>query len=268
MLAAAVAYADRGWPAHPLRGKVPLVPDWPTAASLDHDQLRAWWARWPAANVGIVTGPRSGLAVLDVDPRNGGRSSLAKLEEQELLLGTLMQITGGGGLHILYQHPGHKVKSHAGALGAGLDVKGDGGQIVAAPSLHPDTGERYAWSGDARFDHPLSPWPGRLDELLTPAHAVVDLAARREAASRQVAGSRPYRRLKGLVNTVLSSAEGRRDTVLNWAAYTAAADVVSTDYPAERVAHALIAAAQQTGLSEREARGTVSSAFRAAGLAS
>ncbi len=161
VLAAALAYAAHGWPVHPLYGperrvphpgKQPVLGRWQEQAATDPDVIRGWWERWDDSNIGIVTGPRSGLAVLDVDPRSGGTDSLAELEERTgVLPGTVQSVTGGGGVHLLYRHPGAPIKSRAHSLGPGLDVKADGGQIVAPPSLHP-SGRRYAWLGGV--------WPG------------------------------------------------------------------------------------------------------------
>ena len=122
-LAAALAYAEHGWRVLPVQGKVPLLPAWSRpdgsgAASTDPDTIRAWWTRWPAANVGVATGPASNLAVLDIDPRSGGNESFAALEERVgPLPGTVTSLTGGGGLHLLFAHPGRKVNSRARSLG-------------------------------------------------------------------------------------------------------------------------------------------------------
>ena len=114
-------------------------------ASLDERQIEAWWSTWPDANVGIATGARSKLVVVDIDPRNGGASSLRALEQHYgALPGTAQSLTGGGGRHLFFQHPGFPVANSAGQLGDGIDLKGDQGLIVAPPSLHA-SGVRYEW---------------------------------------------------------------------------------------------------------------------------
>ncbi|MEX5632139.1 bifunctional DNA primase/polymerase [Parafrankia sp. FMc2] len=195
LLGAALRYARLGWPVVPLlpRGKRPILPDWTNAASTDRDVIRGWWARWPDANVGIATGPRSGLAVLDLDPRSGGAESLTELETRVgLLPGTAMVVTGSDGVHFYYRHPGVKVTSRAHSLGRGLDVKADGGQVVAPPSIHP-TGQRYVWSGnvDGLFAGDVAgfvaPWP---TSQLTPAEpAPTPSAPRVLAATAPMDGS-------------------------------------------------------------------------------
>jgi putative DNA primase/helicase len=101
--------------------------------------------KWPKANIGIITGRISGLVALDVDPRNCGGDTLTALEKQhDPLPKTAESRTGGGGRHILFAYPGSKVNSTVGALGEGLDIKADGGYIVAPPSGHA-SGKRYEW---------------------------------------------------------------------------------------------------------------------------
>jgi hypothetical protein len=106
--------------------------------------IRDWWRRWPGANVGIATGARSGIVALDVDPRAGGDDSLAELVNRYgPLPETIEALTGGGGQHFLFRHPGGLVKCRTGFM-PGLDVKADGGYIVGEPSMHA-SGRRYAW---------------------------------------------------------------------------------------------------------------------------
>jgi hypothetical protein len=145
--AAATAYAARGWSVIPIehRGKRPLV------AWLEFQQrlaepaeIDAWYRRWRDANVGIVTGRVSGLVVVDVDVRHGGAESLGRLEtELGPLPPTVEALTGGGGRHLYFAHPGGMVPNRAG-VAPGIDVRGDGGCVVAAPSVH-SSGRRYAW---------------------------------------------------------------------------------------------------------------------------
>jgi len=169
MLEAALSYASRGWrvlPVWPLRNGrcacgnddcpniakhplAPLAPNGCHSASTDAAVITDWWTRYPDANIGIATGQETGLWALDVDPRHGGDVTLDALE---LRFGPLPQSlrarTGSGGAHILFVHPGDgRLSNSAGRLGAGLDVRGDGGYIVAAPSSHV-SGRCYAWEDE------------------------------------------------------------------------------------------------------------------------
>jgi hypothetical protein len=151
LLQAALDYAARGWHVLPLHdvtagrcscvdgdgcktpGKHPRVLKWPERAACDVGTISGWWQRWPAANVGILTGERSGLVVLDVDPRHGGDDALYELErEHGPLPVTVEATTGGGGRHIYFKHPGGKLRSFE--LAPGLELKADGSFVVAPPS--------------------------------------------------------------------------------------------------------------------------------------
>lgn len=135
-------------------------------ASRDPNVLAAWFERerW---NVGIATGAVSGIVVLDIDPRHGGEEALVALEaEHGPLPPTWRFLTGGDGEHIVFRHPGGTVKNSAGRIGPGIDVRGDGGYIVAPPSLHI-SGRPYAISVDHHPDEvALAPLPHWLLNLL------------------------------------------------------------------------------------------------------
>jgi putative DNA primase/helicase len=98
----------------------------------------------------VATGQVSGFFVLDIDPRHGGDDSLAALEKQYGALPmTVIQQTGGGGRHILFAIPAAPVRNAVG-IAPGIDVRGDGGYIVVAPSRHV-SGGRYEWHPDFNF---------------------------------------------------------------------------------------------------------------------
>jgi len=154
-LTAALGYAARGWPVLPLHwplgqgcscgrrncgnvGKHPLTEHGLHDGSLEPAEIRGWWTKWPDANIGIVTGQLSRLLVVDVDPRHGGLESLPRLES---IIGPLpvsyTVTTGGGGTHYYFAlPPGVAVPSSNGKIAPGIDIKADGGYIVAPPSLH------------------------------------------------------------------------------------------------------------------------------------
>jgi uncharacterized protein YndB with AHSA1/START domain len=144
---AALAYAKRGVPVFPCEpgGKRPLTRNGFWDATTEKRRIEAWWGNWPAANVGVPTGSRSGLLVLDADPRDGGLDSLVLLErEKGPLPRTAKARTGGGGVHIYFVYPaGETVRNSAGLLGTGLDVRGEGGYVVVPPSR---TLSAYEWT--------------------------------------------------------------------------------------------------------------------------
>lgn len=168
-LDAALGYASRGWPVLPVRGKVPRTSHGVRDASTDVHVIRAWWRTWSDAGVGIATGRASGLVVLDVDPRHGGDDSLRDLAGRYGgLIDTVRCLTGGGGEHYYYRHPGvHDVPCRVNLGGhAGLDLRGDGGYVVAPPTLHASS-RVYAWDAMAHpADVPMAPCPPALIALV------------------------------------------------------------------------------------------------------
>ncbi len=103
----ALVYAGRGVPVFPCEplGKRPLTYSGFWEATTEEVRIRAWWRRWPAANVAVPTGKSSGLVVLDVDPDEGGEESLAALERANSPHPkTASSRTGGGGTHLFFRY--------------------------------------------------------------------------------------------------------------------------------------------------------------------
>ena len=144
---AALQYLAYGWSVIPLKAgeKRPMVPwEFFQRERPSTGQVQKWFEEYPDANVGVVTGAISGLVILDVDPAHGGEESLAELEQQHgALPDTVEALTGGGGRHLYFCHPGGTVHNRVG-LKPGIDLRGDGGLVVVPPSVHP-SGQRYNW---------------------------------------------------------------------------------------------------------------------------
>lgn len=163
LLSAATEYATQGLPVLPLHtvrggrctcgkadcdspGKHPRIRNGLNGASADVSAVASWWQRWPDANVGIRTGESSGLVVLDIDTPKGGSGALDDLERRHgRIAKTARVLTGSGGQHVYLRHPGGQVLNSEQKLGAGLDVRGDGGYVVAPPSMHA-SGRPYKWT--------------------------------------------------------------------------------------------------------------------------
>ena len=125
-------------------GKHPLICNGVRGATKDPRVIKQWWYRWPFANVGIAAGRPSGFFVVDVDGAPGA-DSLWELEaEHGKLPDTIEQVTGSGGRHLLFKHPDKLAVPNKVGLRPGLDIRGDGGYIVVAPSVHA-SGRMYAW---------------------------------------------------------------------------------------------------------------------------
>jgi hypothetical protein len=145
---AALRYARLGLCVIPLHAgaKKPIFENWPEVATKDQAIISRWWQQTPQANVGIATGKRSGVFVLDVDPKNGGLDSYETLlSKHGQFPNTWQQITGSKGTHLFFRYPSFPVKNAAGIF-PGIDIRGDGGQVVAPPSIHPN-GTPYEWDG-------------------------------------------------------------------------------------------------------------------------
>lgn len=158
------AYHKRGFSVIPIqaREKKPLIAweSYQTQRSTE-EEIRAWWAKWPEANVGIVTGAVSGLVVIDLD------SMEAKDKLKELLpyydLTTVPRSRTGKGWQLFFKHPGVPIPNRAGVI-PGLDVRGDGGYVVAPPSIHPN-GKAYKW--EVPINGELPKLPGEFYKLIS-----------------------------------------------------------------------------------------------------
>jgi hypothetical protein len=135
----ALGYARRGWRVLPIHEgeKRPALSDWPSVATTDAHQIADWWVQSPNRNIGLATGGGSGFFVLDIDPKNGGTTTLASLEgENGPLPHTYSVRTGSGGRHYYFLMPEWELSNSPGQLrGTGIDVRGNGGQVVAPPSV-------------------------------------------------------------------------------------------------------------------------------------
>jgi len=168
---AAIELASAGWPVMPLHGKVPITGHGLLDATTDLTIVSSWWDRWPQANIGARV-PES-LIVVDVDPRAGGRESLARLEAAHGALPTTLTVRTGGadrGEHRYFRRlPGSLTMAK---LGAGIDLRLPGRHYcVVPPSIHPDTGRVYEWVDPTVAPVLLPPWLATL--LRSPAQPAV-----------------------------------------------------------------------------------------------
>jgi hypothetical protein len=272
-------YAARGWAVFPLHSMIagrcscrhdrcphpakhPLARHGLHDATTDPKTIRGWWDRWPWANIGVATGKVSGIVVLDVDPTHGGTESLACLQS---LMGslprTLTARTGGGGLHLIYAHPGWELRNTAGRLPGvseplpGLDLRGDGGYIVAVPSRHR-SGGTYSWTDPAA---PVAATPAW---LRPPARNQFPTGDRRPL--RLAGGSRyGLAALRAELAEVRRAPIGDRNNRLNRAAFCLGMLVTGGELNETLVEDELLAAALYMGLTEAEARASIRSGLQA-----
>lgn len=135
-----------------------LAPHGVLDATTDLQSIDQWWALFPDANIGLATGTVSGVMVVDIDPDKGGEESWCNLEALfEPVENTWWIETGSGGFHVYFESV-EGVRNSASVIGPGIDVRGDGGYVIAPPSLHV-SGERYRWSDRLNFMTIATPAP-------------------------------------------------------------------------------------------------------------
>jgi putative DNA primase/helicase len=150
----ALKYANNGYPVFPLHsvrngrctcgksdcnsiGKHPRTSDGFKSATTDEATIRRWWQTWPDANIGLPTGHKSGVVVVDADGAEGTRIVQEKLKPNTATART------GKGYHYFFQAPAVKLKNQT-RFWEKVDLRADGGYIVAPPSLHV-SGKHYEW---------------------------------------------------------------------------------------------------------------------------
>lgn len=184
LLQAALYYTNQGLPIFPLhyvnsdgkcscgkvdcdsRGKHPRTNHGFKDATTDPNQIKEWWSEWPDANIGLPTGRQSGLVVIDSDEKNG-KSGYKSISEARLKMpDTRIVGTPSGGSHYYYQYPeGQDIGCSAGVLD-GVDIRGDGGYVVAPPSVID--GKPYTVVSTSGVTPFPSPWAGLLTKRQPP----------------------------------------------------------------------------------------------------
>ena len=163
LLTSALEYAGKGYPVFPCvpGDKKPITTNGFKDATTDAATIEGWWLRDPSANIGIPTGEVSGLVALDFDVKKGqpGQQTYQDMLDKYGMMTTTTITTPSGGWHLLFKHPGEPIKNRTNLL-PGLDIRGDGGYIVAAGSETPEG--KYVRSGDAA----IAPLPEGVKALL------------------------------------------------------------------------------------------------------
>ena len=143
-------------------------PRW--GATCDQISVAGHWSQFPAANIGVACGPSSGIWALDIDTPEGhdadGHASLRALIGQHgALPHTVASVSPTGSMHFYFRWPsdgGPEIRNSAGAIAPGIDTRGEGGMVIAPPSVKPD-GRTYVWlPGCAPWDVPVADAPGWL----------------------------------------------------------------------------------------------------------
>jgi hypothetical protein len=143
ILQAALNYAQRGLPVIPIsHDKKPCI-KWADYQRMKAtaNEIRTWWSKWPNAMIGIVTGQISGVFVVDCDSQEGF-DAVQELLPDSLEIPTAR--TPRGGWHFYFQYPKDSKLTVQAAIMPGVDIRGEGGYIIAAPSMNGN-GKGYEW---------------------------------------------------------------------------------------------------------------------------
>ena len=266
MLEVALAHARRGWAVFPLApgSKVPLIPKKDGGngcldGTRDEPRILGWFTSTPEANVGIATGAASNLLGLDVDGA-AGEASLARLEAQHGALPRTARVRTRRGFHYYFRHvPGLKNRAAILSKESGLDIRTDGGYLVAPGSVVD--GHTYTLE-----DEPVDEAPTWLVALLPKK---VEPKERRPAQQRQApvrtagSGFSAYGRkaVDAEVARLRQAPEGSRNDTLNGVAFNLGQLCAGGEIA--DLAQSLVDLGVEIGLSEAECRKTVASAWRA-----
>ncbi len=273
MLAAAVGCAEGGWPVFPLHtpqpdgtcscrdncgkqcGKHPRTHHGLKDATIDVDQVRAWWTKWPDANIGFRTGVVAD--VLDIDHADVHEATVA-WPLVDMPGGPVVRTGGGWHFYVLPTGKGNRAR-----ICGPVDWRGDGGYVILPPSLHA-SGRRYEWYSPSGLQ--LQPAPRALLDLLDPP--VVARAAGVPSNTDQFMAPGRYTAGKwspaGIIGQLAMAPDGERNVTLCWAA-----NKLGLDYHAGKATKAEVADARdrlhetalRIGLDEREIVATIKSGF-------
>lgn len=180
-------------------------------ATRDAVEIERQFATPGAAMIGVPTGDTSGFFCLDLDVKNGGGGLEWLAANQHRLPDTRRHKTRSGGVHLLFAMPqGRIIRNSAGRIAAGVDVRGNGGYIIAPPSPGYLVDEAMA----------PAPAPAWLLDLIDPPKA---LEAPRPAPAPRQSGDGTRYGLQALDNecqAILSAPDGAKHDTLNRAAFS------------------------------------------------
>ena len=199
-----------------------LVPHGLVDATTDETTIRQWFEDKPF-NIGICTGAESGFFALDRDDRDGGAESLTNLEAKNSPLPSTLTQRTGNGVHYLFRMPTSRdVRNSTKKLAKGLDIRGTGGYICAAPSVH-ENGRTYSWEGcELPTLDMIADAPRWLLDLIDQSGTPGEASTRQSLASNS--GSLAQALLAGLppeftIPEQIGDGEGRESFLLKYAGH-------------------------------------------------
>ena len=238
-------------------------------ATTDTEEIARDWQRWPDANVGVVTGPKSGLLVIEADTEEGhgidGIGNMAALLEQHgPLPETIEALSPTGSWHLYFRWPqGWEIGNSSSRIAAGIDVRGDGGMVVGVPSIKPGYPDTYRWKN-----------PPPLFELADCPEWLLKLCIKPEAKLPERASPGPRidtgggtawadNALRNEIAAVLAAPQGQRNATLNTAAFNLGQIIAGGALSQCIVTDRLSVAAAGIGLDSGEIAATIKSGLEA-----
>jgi hypothetical protein len=236
-------------------------------ATSDPAEVRRDFTRWPNARIGIPTGIVNKIVVVETDTEAGhghgvdGQAALAQLEvEHGALPETRTAISPSGSVHRYFRHPGAgiKIKTTASVIGTAIDVRGDGGMVIAPPSVNLD-GRRYRWINKL----PIAAMPTWLIELTRDKPPTTSQRAV-AAIQRPITGANGYgsAALESEIAALANTAPGVRNYALNKAAFSLFQLVDGHELDGGEVERRLIEAATVNGLVDDDGLPSVMATIR------
>lgn len=241
MRAACALASDTGYAVFPVRAdKTPRL-KWQSRASSDPTEIAAMWRQCPDPLIGIATGQVSGVWVLDIDIKHQDAIDWWSRNDHRIPE-TRIYRTRSGGLHAYFRDGGEQ-RNSAGRLAEGVDIRGNGGYVVAW----------FAAGWPCEEDSPPAPWPSWI------ARALASKVATRPAGGSPLASTEAA--IGGIVRTLANAREGSRNHTLFWCACCLA----ERGWSAARIEGELLPVCHDIGLPAWEARLTIASAVRHVG---
>jgi hypothetical protein len=240
----ALEYAARGWPVFPLtsKTKVPLTKEWPERATIDPAVIHATWDKHPGIGIGIVTGERSGIVVVDLDIKHGEKGPTnwdQYLSDNGIILSDTLRVkTQSGGEHRYYSIPDGSDYRDSNGILPGVDIRGTGGFVVA-----PGT-KGYEFLTEME-----------LQEL--PVGTLPEKAAKASEVYERHAPEYAFAAFNGGMDDLMNASEGERNSTLNRVAFKAAQEGLDK----ASVKGLLLDRGHKIGLTDSEIRKTIESAF-------
>lgn len=276
----ALKFAAAGWPVFPVYeviqgrcacgnpectrpGKHPRTAHGFRDATTGSEVIRRWWRVYPHAHIGIATGADANLFVLDVDGPDGERS-LQRLIAEHGPLPRTATVKTGRGRHFYFKLSGRQIECSSGKLGSGLDVRGEGGYVVAPFSRHA-SGAIYCPVRSSLINGKFKPAPAPQWLLDLLAKSVDAPPAQREQVSeKSLEQARTYAEaaLQSELDRLRRAPQGQRNDTLNLSAFKMGQLVAHGLLGPDTTAAILQQAARQIGLESRETQATIRSGLQ------